>query len=379
MLSCASAFLHVITTEEKFVALYAYQSQEPGDLSFNAGDVISVSKKEGEWWTGTLAGQTGIFPSNYVRLYEPEVKEEKAASAAGEIPMNTTSTLPTNEELGFAGAEVQPARPETPQSDGKVKNSKMIKKPEIVSVIAPYKATGPEQLTLEKGQLIQVRKKTDSGWWEGELQGRSGQTGWFPATYVKVLGGSGANSSRNSPVPAAFGSSTRGEQVRALFPFIGQQEDELSFQKGDVLVVLSKEDSSWWKGELAGRVGLFPANYVEPLDRPVDKSPSLSTREKKRQGHIYELISTEENYVKDLVLVKEVFYRPMKQSSLLADDEVKLIFVNWPELIMSNTKMLKSFRVRQRMSEDGVIEMIGDILCESSFSDPNQLRHVVRA
>ncbi|XP_075751378.1 intersectin-1 isoform X5 [Rhipicephalus microplus] len=365
-----------VTTEEKFVALYAYQSQEPGDLSFNAGDVISVSKKEGEWWTGTLAGQTGIFPSNYVRLYEPEVKEEKAASAAGEIPMNTTSTLPTNEELGFAGAEVQPARPETPQSDGKVKNSKMIKKPEIVSVIAPYKATGPEQLTLEKGQLIQVRKKTDSGWWEGELQvkGKKRQTGWFPATYVKVLGGSGANSSRNSPVPAAFGSSTRGEQVRALFPFIGQQEDELSFQKGDVLVVLSKEDSSWWKGELAGRVGLFPANYVEPLDRPVDKcgslqeilfSASLSTREKKRQGHIYELISTEENYVKDLVLVKEVFYRPMKQSSLLADDEVKLIFVNWPELIMSNTKMLKSFRVRQRMSEDGVIEMIGDILCES--------------
>ncbi|KAL1436160.1 hypothetical protein MTO96_010898 [Rhipicephalus appendiculatus] len=307
-----------VTAEEKYVALYAYQSQEP-------------------------AGQTGIFPSNYVRLYEPEVK---------------------------------PARPETPQSDGKMKNSKIIKKPEIVSVIAPYKATGPEQLTLEKGQLIQVRKKTDSGWWEGELQvkGKKRQTGWFPATYVKVLGGSGTNSSRNSPVPAAFGSSTRGEQVRALFPFIGQQEDELSFQKGDVLVVLSKEDASWWKGELAGRVGLFPANYVEPLDRPVDKcgslqeilfSASLSTREKKRQGHIYELISTEENYVKDLILVKEVFYRPMKQSSLLTDDEVKLIFVNWPELIMSNTKMLKSFRVRQRMSEDGVIEMIGDILCES--------------
>lgn len=98
-------------------------------------------------------------------------------------------------------------------------------------------------------------------------------------------------------------------------------------------------------------------------------SASLSTREKKRQGHIYELISTEENYVKDLTLVKEVFYRPMKQSSLLSDDEVRLIFVNWPELIMSNTKMLKSFRVRQRMSENGIIEMIGDILCESVSID----------
>lgn len=45
-----------------------------------------------------------------------------------------------------------------------------------------------EQLTLQKGQLLVVRKKADSGWWEGELQakGRNKQIGWFPATYVKV-------------------------------------------------------------------------------------------------------------------------------------------------------------------------------------------------
>ena len=44
------------------------------------------------------------------------------------------------------------------------------KKPEIASVLAPYQATGPEQLSLTPGQLIQVRKKSTSGWWEGELQ-----------------------------------------------------------------------------------------------------------------------------------------------------------------------------------------------------------------
>ena len=41
---------------------------------------------------------------------------------------------------------------------------------EIASVIAPYQATGPEQLSLSPGQLISVRKKSPSGWWEGELQ-----------------------------------------------------------------------------------------------------------------------------------------------------------------------------------------------------------------
>lgn len=46
------------------------------------------------------------------------------------------------------------------------------RKPEIVQVIAPYQATSAEQLDLQKGALIMIRKKTDSGWWEGELQVR---------------------------------------------------------------------------------------------------------------------------------------------------------------------------------------------------------------
>lgn len=69
-------------------------------------------------------------------------------------------------------------------------------------MIAPYQASSNEQLSLERGQLIMIRKKTDSGWWEGELQakGRKRQVGWFPATYVKVLNSSGRASGRTTPV-----------------------------------------------------------------------------------------------------------------------------------------------------------------------------------
>lgn len=42
---------------------------------------------------------------------------------------------------------------------------------ELAKVVAPYEATSKEQLTLTKGQMILVRKKTDSGWWQGEIQG----------------------------------------------------------------------------------------------------------------------------------------------------------------------------------------------------------------
>lgn len=71
----------------------------------------------------------------------------------------------------------------------------------MAQVIAEYEATSNEQLSLKRGQLIMIRKKTDSGWWEGELQarGRRRQIGWFPATYVKTLT-SGRLSGRSTPV-----------------------------------------------------------------------------------------------------------------------------------------------------------------------------------
>ncbi|KAH3900277.1 related to Reduced viability upon starvation protein 167 [Saccharomycodes ludwigii] len=56
---------------ETCTALYEYQAQAQGDLSFPAGAVIQIIQKTAdanEWWTGTYNGQTGVFPGNYVQL-----------------------------------------------------------------------------------------------------------------------------------------------------------------------------------------------------------------------------------------------------------------------------------------------------------------------
>lgn len=55
---------------EYYIASYPYQSVEQGDLMFNAGEIITVIKKEGDWWTGKIGDNTGIFPSNYVQKYD---------------------------------------------------------------------------------------------------------------------------------------------------------------------------------------------------------------------------------------------------------------------------------------------------------------------
>jgi hypothetical protein len=54
-------------------------------------------------------------------------------------------------------------------------------------------------------------------------------------------------------------------KARALYDFKGETEQDLSFSTGDTIVVLGQPFPDWWEGELNGRRGLFPANFVEEL------------------------------------------------------------------------------------------------------------------
>ncbi|KAI9641654.1 hypothetical protein NHQ30_009509 [Ciborinia camelliae] len=53
------------------LALYSFEGQGAGDLSFREGDRIRVTKKTGstdDWWDGELRGVQGSFPANYCKL-----------------------------------------------------------------------------------------------------------------------------------------------------------------------------------------------------------------------------------------------------------------------------------------------------------------------
>ena len=64
-------------TVSRVRALFDFQPSEPGELQFRKGDVIAVLESVyKDWWKGSLRGQTGIFPLNYVeKLPDPTVEE----------------------------------------------------------------------------------------------------------------------------------------------------------------------------------------------------------------------------------------------------------------------------------------------------------------
>uniref|UniRef100_A0A673NGQ5 Abl interactor 2-like n=1 Tax=Sinocyclocheilus rhinocerous TaxID=307959 RepID=A0A673NGQ5_9TELE len=55
------------------------------------------------------------------------------------------------------------------------------------------------------------------------------------------------------------------EKVVAIYDYMRDKEDELSFQEGDIIYVIKKNDDGWYEGVMSGTTGLFPGNYVESI------------------------------------------------------------------------------------------------------------------
>ena len=61
-------------------------------------------------------------------------------------------------------------------------------------------------------------------------------------------------------------------QLRVLFSYAGTEQDECNLNEGDIVEGFS-EVSGWWRGKSQGKVGIFPANYVEVVE--ASASPPL--------------------------------------------------------------------------------------------------------
>uniref|UniRef100_F1KQL1 Intersectin-1 n=1 Tax=Ascaris suum TaxID=6253 RepID=F1KQL1_ASCSU len=305
---------------EWYIALYDFKASEPTDLELSAGDRILVTEASDDWWRGTCGGRSGIFPANYVQ----------------KCPKTEAVTAPEGGILG------------------------------IGRVLASFETTAENQLSLHVGETVTVRSKSPAGWWQGEIVSSGGvkRVGWFPGNYVEMV-------QQESEVIA-----------EALYDYVAQRSDELSFKNGDLIVVTERSDAEWWKGRLQktanGPEALFPANYVhvsavacsrmQPTPREAltsgqaegmsakldtateDTVSRQSTRDTISQTSnanltklTEELLETEVRFHRDLCMCREEFVDTI--TPVIGTSLAKRLFLNLDQLIAVSAEIANALRV----------------------------------
>ncbi|THH08450.1 hypothetical protein EW145_g2696 [Phellinidium pouzarii] len=158
----ASSFMQPQTIPDEVYpsarALYSFTPTSPFELAVTEGSILQVIEDDdGSGWTKVADGKggKGLVPASYVELVE---EEEYTAPA---IPARTKPT-----KLQTLGS-------------GK-----------YVRSLYTYQGRGPDELSLEEGELYELSSGSDGGqnyadgWWEGH--DKTGKKGIFPSNYVEL-------------------------------------------------------------------------------------------------------------------------------------------------------------------------------------------------
>ncbi|KAI6109107.1 hypothetical protein EV401DRAFT_1997908 [Pisolithus croceorrhizus] len=170
-----------------------------------------------DWFNGLAADHAGQVPLDHL----PETVEEE--ECVEDVPaIRVSEHIPDGDPDPMADVDSS--------TDLRVRS------------LYPYDAQRTEDLSFGQNVIIEAHpSKSGSDWWYGTTV-NDGRSGFFPQTYVQVV----------EPV-----------QATALYSYEGSSPDELSFTEGDVLTIVDRLESDWWRAERDGVVYAVPAAYVE--------------------------------------------------------------------------------------------------------------------
>ncbi|XP_069711805.1 SH3 domain-containing protein 19 isoform X1 [Phaenicophaeus curvirostris] len=209
------------------IARFEYIGDQNDELSFSEGETIILKEYVNEEWAkGELRGTSGIFPLNFVEIIEG--LPGTGAGAALKNKVEVSSSLPQNNRCSVEWCEA----------------------------LHDFTAETKDDLSFKKGDYIQILEPVDLEWYRGRLNEKEGI---FPAVFVQIC-------SARVDLPQSGGG--KKEKAKALYDFHGENEDELSFKAGDTITELESVDEDWMSGEIQGKSGIFPKNFVQILRTP---------------------------------------------------------------------------------------------------------------
>lgn len=76
--------------------------------------------------------------------------------------------------------------------------------------------------------------------------------------------------------------------MKVLFEYEAEQEDELNLKVGDIVKNVDVQNGGWWEGEIGGKRGVFPENFVELIKSDENKAPppTAAAAESKKQAKV---------------------------------------------------------------------------------------------
>ncbi|XP_075786145.1 SH3 domain-containing protein 19 isoform X3 [Pelodiscus sinensis] len=239
------------------VVLHDFPAEHTDDLDLHSGDTVYLLEKiDNEWYRGKHGNCTGMFPANFVKVIidvpEEENREKLLFSSSctkGPRCMARFEYIgDQKDELSFSEGVGTPQR-------NKKESSACLPQPdrrsgEWCEALHDFTAETNEDLSFKKGDYIRILEHVDSEWYRGRL---NDSEGIFPAVFVQTC----SARVKTSQSPAR----TKGK-AKALYDFQGENEDELSFKAGDIITELDSVDEDWMSGEVQGKSGIFPKNFV---------------------------------------------------------------------------------------------------------------------
>jgi len=303
------------------IAKYDYVPAGPQELSLKKNERLRLMDDSMHWWKVLNSkNQTGFVPSNFVKKEKPSLfdsfrRKVKKLSEAKTKDDNSPLASPTPPRINTVDIDINNEKSDELKKNGLPETpTKKATSQHFAIAKYSYEAQQSDELSLSKGDKIVVLEKSSDGWWKGELSNE--KVGWFPSNYVieeTVESFQQKNGSDHTKLLSSNGQETNGnnkitgnendvltppiqfkELVIALYSFKCENEEELSFEKGEQLEVIDKPvcDPDWWlvKNKL-GETGLAPFNYLKKIE--------LDEQEKNRYDSLKE---------KDSKLTNKIWY-----------------------------------------------------------------------
>ncbi|XP_064638906.1 rho guanine nucleotide exchange factor 7-like isoform X3 [Lineus longissimus] len=146
--------------------------------------------------------------------------------------------------------------------------------------------------------------------------------------------------------------------VRASYNFKGTNNDELNFNKGDIITVTQVVEGGWWEGTLNEKTGWFPSNYVKeykPDPKSATKSPLMGQHKpadqliNKRDSMIHyhqvvlqNVIETEQAYATELQTLLQSYLIPLQTTNKLTPPDYTQLCGNLEDVLACHQVILSS-------------------------------------